>query len=163
MSRTEGFISCFVLLHKTAAHHSGQCSPCPLTPNPSQPNTNTDQCVLTCSSGYIRTVMRWGQRPGELLCLRGKMGLLRCVLRGPGRKALARGCGQRGFFRPARWHPGRWGRHSTSIWKGSQFAQHPEPFLFRMAVYMLYTFATQQCLSYLAHSGWPSLLSQGKG
>lgn len=55
------------------------------------------------------------------------MGLLRCVLRGLGRKALARGCGQREFLRSAWWHPGRWGRHSTSMWKWSQLAQHLSP------------------------------------
>lgn len=27
---------------------------------PSQPNTNTNQCVLTHLSGYVRTVMQWG-------------------------------------------------------------------------------------------------------
>lgn len=124
-----------VLLHKTLSCPSQWTRPIPLQ--------LINQCVPTPSSGYVRIVVQWGQRPGELLCLRGRMGLLRCVLRvlgRLGRKALARGCGQWGFLRPARWHPGRWGRHSTSIGKWSRFAQHSESFFFsfRMAGYMLY-------------------------
>lgn len=68
-------------------------------PIPLQPNT-INQCVLTPLSGYVRIVMQWGQRLGERLCLRGRMGLLRCVLRGLGRlgrKALARGMYSGGF------------------------------------------------------------------
>lgn len=88
-------------------------------PIPLQPNT-INQCVLTPLSGYVRIVMQWGQRLGERLCLRGRMGLLRCVLRGLGRlgrKALARGMYSGGFSGLPRWIPGRWGRHGTSIWK----------------------------------------------
>lgn len=109
----------FSFIKPSAAHQSGHFP------------FHCSQCVLTPSSGYVRIVMQWGQRPGELLCLRGRMGLPRCVLRGrgrSGRKSLARGMHSGGFSGLPRWHPGRWGRHGTSIWKWSRFVQHPEPF-----------------------------------
>lgn len=96
-------------------------------------------CALTPSSGSLRTVMRWEQRPGELLHLRGRIGLLRCVLR----RNEKEGTGQRLWT--SRGSPSqKMGAGAVLQYGNGQFAQHPESFSEGLG--MLHLCHTRGCL-----------------